>query len=185
MRLIWPGKRLLSGILTGLLFASSLRAAQPPPPPNAGSVALGWTASTDPTATGYEILYGTNSAALTNTIDVGTNTTYTVTGLTPGATYYFAAVSYNMSGADSVPTAQVAYIVPGVITLSSFTGTCATANLQFPFAPSTTYQIQASSDLKTWTSIWNYVSGNSNGLAQFSEPVTNTTQARFYRLISH
>jgi hypothetical protein len=147
-------------------------------------VILEWAPSTDPTVVGYSVAYGDASGAYTNTINAGTNTFCTVSGLLPGSTYYFVASSYNASGVYSTPTVPVAYVVPETPATTGLSVTNGTVNLQFPVVPSTAYALQASSDLETWESIWTFTSGNTNGLIQFSEPFTNTVQARFYRLVS-
>ena len=76
-----------------------------------GSANLSWTAPTENTdgtsltLSGYKILYGTSPTALTQSVSV-TNpslTTYTIGNLTSG-TWYFAIVSLDSSGSQSVPT---------------------------------------------------------------------------------
>jgi hypothetical protein len=49
-------------------------------------------------ATGYNIKYGTDPNNLTNVVDVGNVTSYSVTGLTNGSTYYFGVAAYNLKG---------------------------------------------------------------------------------------
>ena len=46
---------------------------------------------------GYKVYYGTNSHNYSQSIDVGNTTTYTVTNLTEGFTYYFAVTAYDIS----------------------------------------------------------------------------------------
>ena len=61
----------------------------------AGQVTLAWNANTDPTLGGYRLYYGQASGNYTANVDVGKRTSYTLTGLTDGKTYYFAAKAYN------------------------------------------------------------------------------------------
>ncbi len=77
------------------------------------SVTLAWDSSTDPNVTGYKIYYGVASRVYTNTVDVGTATTVTVSNLLEGATYYFAATAYNSVGLESDFSAEASYTVPG------------------------------------------------------------------------
>jgi hypothetical protein len=74
-----------------------------------GSAALSWIPPTHNTngtlitdLAGYHIYYGTNADDLSTmiTVDGGSSTAYTVTGLTAG-TYYFSVVAYNSEGVDS------------------------------------------------------------------------------------
>jgi len=61
----------------------------------AAQVTLAWDASTSPGVAGYEISYGQTSGTYATQVDVGNQTSYTVTGLNDGAIYYFAAKAYN------------------------------------------------------------------------------------------
>jgi uncharacterized delta-60 repeat protein len=49
-------------------------------------------------ATGYKVYYGTSSGNYQTSIDVGTNTSYTIPTLPIGSTYFFAVTAYNASG---------------------------------------------------------------------------------------
>ena len=62
----------------------------------AGQATLAWDANTEPTLGGYQLYYGQASGNYTANVDVGKQTSYTLTGLTDGKTYYFAAKAYNI-----------------------------------------------------------------------------------------
>jgi hypothetical protein len=64
-------------------------------------VKLAWDQSSSPEVIGYNIYWGTVSGTYPNKIDVKNVLTYTVTGLTSGAAYYFVATAYNNVGAES------------------------------------------------------------------------------------
>ncbi len=75
-----------------------------------GTASLSWMAPTQNTdgsaltdLAGYTIYFGTSSSSLTSTISVNSagTTSYTVSGLTVGTTYYFAISAVNTSGVDS------------------------------------------------------------------------------------
>jgi hypothetical protein len=87
----------------------------------AQQVTLGWSASPDPTVVGYYLYYGTTSGIYDNKIDVGTNTTYTVSGLVEGSTNYFTATSYTPARVESSNVAQVSYVVPGILAVAAAT----------------------------------------------------------------
>jgi PKD repeat protein len=70
-------------------------------PALAGSVSLLWDAVTAPTLAGYMVYYGTSTASMTNKINVGNVTGYTVPGLVDGATYYFAVTAYDGGAIES------------------------------------------------------------------------------------
>jgi hypothetical protein len=50
---------------------------------------------------GFKIYYGTAPGRYDHSIDVGNVATYTLTGLTPGQTYYIAATAYDTSKMES------------------------------------------------------------------------------------
>jgi len=56
---------------------------------------------------GYNIYYGTESSALTQTIQVSNPVAlgYVVTGLAKGTTWYFQVTSYSTAGQESAPSA--------------------------------------------------------------------------------
>ena len=64
------------------------------------SVTLAWNPNSESNLAGYKIQYGTAPGVHPTTIDVGNQTTYTVSGLGPG-TYYFVVLAYNTSGLQS------------------------------------------------------------------------------------
>jgi hypothetical protein len=66
--------------------------------------------STD--VTGYMIHYGTASGTYSQGIDVGNTTSYTVSNLNDGQTYYFAATAYNHAGYQSVYSNEVSNGTP-------------------------------------------------------------------------
>ena len=73
---------------------------------------LTWTATTDPTVQGYNLYYGGASQTYTNMTGVGNVLTAKVTGLVPGATYYFAATTVDASGLESVFSNEVSWTAP-------------------------------------------------------------------------
>ncbi len=68
---------------------------------DAPQVTLGWNASTGSNVTGYKVYYGTASGNYAYYVDAGNTTSYAMTGLSAGATYYFAATAYDSSGDQS------------------------------------------------------------------------------------
>ncbi|QTL97151.1 hypothetical protein GM661_03750 [Iocasia frigidifontis] len=63
-----------------------------------GNVTLDWSSVSD--ANGYEVKYGTSSGSYSQQIDVENTTSYTVSGLTNGTTYYFVVTAYNSAGSS-------------------------------------------------------------------------------------
>lgn len=67
----------------------------------AADAILTWNPNTENNIAGYKIYVGPSSQNYHPPIDVGNVTTWTLTGLAEGATYYFAVTAYNTSGAES------------------------------------------------------------------------------------
>jgi hypothetical protein len=63
----------------------------------AAQVTLTWDASVS-MVDGYWLYYGPASGSYTARLDVGAATTYTITGLASGQTYYFAVTAYDRTG---------------------------------------------------------------------------------------
>ncbi|HZP86610.1 MAG TPA: fibronectin type III domain-containing protein [Burkholderiales bacterium] len=85
----------------------------PTPTPGSGTITLTWGApltNTDGSAltdlAGYRILFGTSASMLDQTVAIGSASvsTYTVTSLQAGVTYYFVLKSFNAAGNESQPT---------------------------------------------------------------------------------
>jgi len=75
-------------------------------------VKLAWDANTDPGIAGYKIHYGTTSGDYDSFIDVGNNTTCTISGLDEGTIYYFAATAYVSGGVESGYSEELAHTTP-------------------------------------------------------------------------
>jgi hypothetical protein len=78
----------------------------------AAQVTLAWDRNTESDLAGYRIHHGSTSGSYSMHIDVHNVTTYTVTGLTEGQTYYFAATAYDSAGNESGYSNPVSYSVP-------------------------------------------------------------------------
>lgn len=93
-----------------LLTAAAItaRVRRPGAAVSAGSVDLSWVASVSTATTGYRVYYGTApgtyNQAFGSGISAGSGTSYTVTGLTGGVTYYFAVTAIDGSGESAYST---------------------------------------------------------------------------------
>jgi hypothetical protein len=75
-------------------------------------VTLSWDPNTEADLAGYKVHYGNVSRSYTASIDVHNVTTYTLTGLSAGQTYYFSASAYNAAGATSGYSNEVSHAIP-------------------------------------------------------------------------
>jgi hypothetical protein len=69
---------------------------------SAQSVTLAWDPSAD--ATGYTVRWGTAVGSYPNTGDAGNNTTFVISGLTEGGTYWTVVQAYNSEGVSGYST---------------------------------------------------------------------------------
>lgn len=99
----------VSGVVALILIATFLALA---PRSRASSVNIKWDACPQSLVSGYRILYGSDPANLSSSIDVGAATLGSVSGLQEGQSYYFSVCAYNSSGMESIPSAPVSYTVP-------------------------------------------------------------------------
>jgi hypothetical protein len=66
-----------------------------------GTISLTWDSNTDPDLGGYRVYYGTASGSYSHSTDVGNVTTFSLTGLTKGQTYFIVATAYDASQNES------------------------------------------------------------------------------------
>lgn len=98
MRNVFRGVCLFLCLLPSSLFAEEVTLAWDPPSTEYG---------------GFIIGYGNESGLYQHTQDVGGQTTFTVAGLSPGETYYFAVKAYNQArDLESPYSNQVSATVP-------------------------------------------------------------------------
>jgi hypothetical protein len=94
-------RRLIYILSFVLIFAPSLAGA--------AQVNLSWKGSTG--AVGYKMHYGNYSGSYQYTVNVGKSTSCTISGLTDGKTYYFAATAYGSQQNNSGYSNEVSYKV--------------------------------------------------------------------------
>ena len=104
-------------------------------------IGLGWTASTSPDVTGYQILYGLSSGNLDNSIDVGNVTSASVAGLTTGQTYFMSVIACTDDGQskteDALISAQTSPTITVVNLFSAATALEAPTTVETPDALTT------------------------------------------------
>ncbi len=79
----------------------------------ADSVVLTWNPNTEEDLAGYKVYVGTTPAAYTDIIDVGHVTTYTISDLVPGETYYFALTAYDIYANESGYSPEMSTTISG------------------------------------------------------------------------
>jgi hypothetical protein len=89
---------------------------------DAASVTLAWDSNSEPDRAGYKLYYGTARGAYEFAIDVGNQTTYTISGFLEGEDYHFAVTAYNVYGLESAFSDEVGYPGPIAATISLASG---------------------------------------------------------------
>ena len=163
--------------LAGLLMLAALGTTV-----QAANVTLAWDRSSDPLVTGYNLYYGGVSGNYTNkTTLTGTATGAVTTGLLVGVTYYFAATTFNAAGTESAYSSAVAYTIP---VQPQKVKILAMPARQFALTVTGTvghtYDIQATQDFKTWTTIGTVTVGGT-GTLNFTDTNAASFPRRFYR----
>lgn len=117
LKTFWARRILAALIIVLSMFSRASTSAQ--------SVSLSWNPSPSSTAAGYDVFYGLASGEYTSSIDAGTNTSFTVSGLTPGDTYYFAVLAYDADQDESPFSNEITNTIPmpPLITIEPLTQT--------------------------------------------------------------
>ncbi len=176
-------KEIKSGKVVSLMgfFAAVALTVMAQPTLASQSVELTWSPSSSPDVVGYNIYYGgTATGGYNDEISVGNTTNATVSGLTSGTTYYFAAKAVNSSGIESTYSLQSSYVVPGAAAI--FAGVVYsnnTASIALTGLPGTVYVIQASTNLVNWISLVTNVTP-----LQFKDTNAAQYKKRFYRAVN-
>ncbi len=100
---------------------------------SAADVTLTWDANTESDLVGYKLFYGTSSGNYAVTVDVGHSSTFTITNLEEGMTYYFAATAYDTSYNESAFSEELGYTLTTPNTAPNIPST--------PTGPSTGYTL--------------------------------------------
>ena len=167
-----------------ILYRFELQYLLPPRWPPRISL-LTWRSSTSPGVVGYFVYYGPASGIYTSKLDAGLNIRKTIPNLQAGKTYYFTVTAYDAYGDESIPANEFQYTTPGLLPSSLSGSNPRSINLQFPVARGHWYEIQASSNLKSWTTINVTSVAVSNILTRYTDPQAVRFTSRFYRLILH
>lgn len=146
----------------------------------AGSVSLAWDPSPDTNVVGYALYYGLRDEGYTIRLDVQNELTATVSNLTLGLTYTFVVTAYTGEGVESLPSNEVAFLVPGAIRLGQ-PAQGDMAQIGFAAQAGEIISVQASDDLNHWVTLYE-LQPNADQTIQVFDPASAALPARYYRL---
>src|SRR6266480_1704189 len=98
--------RLVSPCILALIWLASITRVV------AGNVTLAWDAVSDPNVVGYRLHSGTTTGVYTQTTEVGSAVSASVSNLAGGKTYFFVVTAYNAAAVESGPSNEVSYLAP-------------------------------------------------------------------------
>lgn len=146
------------------------------------SVTLAWDRSQSSNVTGYYVYVLEENSTTPTRITVGNTNQMTLTTLKEGLRYSFTVTAYNNVG-ESPSSNEALFVVPVPLSLTTVNPTNGLRSIQFQGAPGRSYELQASSDLRTWTPIWQSGAIATYGGVTFEDPQSATEVVRFYRLL--
>jgi len=144
------------------------------------SADMSWDPNSEPSVSGYRIYYGTASGNYTHITSLGKVTSGTVEGLMGGVTYYFAVTAYNAAGFESAFSAEASFMPGGLATVALRPAPNGQFILSVSGLNSHSYDIQASTNLQTWSVIGS-VTISSTGSTEFTDTNAGLFPTRFYR----
>ncbi|HSY17865.1 MAG TPA: fibronectin type III domain-containing protein [Candidatus Acidoferrales bacterium] len=146
---------LVQGLPPGLHLVTGLKVTANPGVPN--SVILSWTASTDAGVAGYQIFSGSAPGNYSMSQNLGLVNSLVFTGLTPGATSYYAIKEYDTAWNESDISAEISWQNPVSSVPAAKLAAPVRVGKQFSFTVSgptnTPSVVQASTDLVHWVSV--------------------------------
>ncbi len=76
------------------------------------SLTLAWDANQEPDVAGYKVYYGMESREYIYAVDIGNQTSCTISGLIPHEGYYFSVTAYDIESNESSFSEEIFYQVP-------------------------------------------------------------------------
>ena len=146
------------------------------------TVNLEWNPVTNGSITGYRIYCLEEGATEPVQIDVGSATSTTMGGLKEGLGYTFTVTAYNEQGRESTPSTPAKIVVPVPVQLVRPSTPTAIKRIRFPVAPGRSYEIQASVDLRNWTTIWQTGIATTYTWLEVPDLQSGSLKQRYYRL---
>jgi fibronectin type 3 domain-containing protein len=78
----------------------------------AATLTLAWDSNSESDVEGYKVYYGNNSRDYSYVVDIGNQSSCTISGLTQGEVHYFAVTAYDINNNESDFSVEIDYEVP-------------------------------------------------------------------------
>jgi len=144
-------------------------------------VSLRWNPSPDSSVVGYALYYGNASGSHAVRTDVQNRTMTCVSNLTPGLIYYFAVAAYTAGGIESLPSSEVAYLVPSDAPVIFKVTPGQAAQLKFVATRGKSWCVEVSDDGVKWGTMCQ-LNTVPNGWVEVFDPAAGYQPVRFYRV---
>jgi hypothetical protein len=97
------------------------------------------------------------------------------------------AVTAKVQAVTLAPARPAAVVItqPALVAMALLPNPNGPTLLQFAVEAGHSYEVQATTDFRKWTSIWQSSVAASKGSMQFADPDSKSSMSRFYRLVSH
>jgi len=146
------------------------------------SVMLAWDRSQSSTVTGYYVYVLEENSTTPTRVTVANTNQVIIPNLKEGLRYTFNVTAFNTAG-ESPASNDALFIVPVPLNLTSVNPTNGLRTIQFQGAPGRSYELQASTDLQNWATIWQTDQIAAYGTIGFEDPQSGVLEQRFYRLV--
>ena len=87
----------------------------------AASLLITWNANSDADLAGYKVYYGTQARTYGTVVDVQRSTSYSISNVQSGSTYYVTVASYDNSGNESSKSTELSAYIPVIVPASTDT----------------------------------------------------------------
>jgi hypothetical protein len=131
-----------------------------PAPVSAAPVILVWDPNPEADLAGYKVHIGTSAGTYTQAINVGRVTTYSVSDLSPGETYYFAVSAYDIIANESGFSEEVSISIPLAPTTTHSVSVSTTAALPGTYV---TVTVEGAKNDLDWVGVYSTSSPDEDG----------------------
>jgi hypothetical protein len=148
---------------------------------------LEWDANTEPDVAGYRVYFGEKPGVYEQSVDVGAETSYVLSDLDPGVTFYFAITAYTVDGLESDFSDEISYTaaidgVTAALSHCDLINVNGNASVRFSAALGQVCTVLASSDLRAWHEVYRTTAAQDGEIVYDDGPM-QAGVVRFFRVV--